>query len=142
MIHWRRRSFTTEESKPIPKMYAWFTTPVSMPILKLVTIKKENQLSFVYRYQRKDITKNYPLKEGYQEVERLISNDFLNFNLFTTESDWSGEIGHNDHFKLKQKSPSFTNKPIRQHDKEKTRLVGKTEYLYHFAKLELFLHDF
>ena len=108
------------------------TSDLKKVLIKLVVIKQEQQLSFVYRHQRKDITKNRPLKEAYAEVERLLSDVFLIYNLFTTKADWSGER-RGDALQWKQKPPTFAEKPARQHDKTKKHLIGKTTYLQHLA---------
>ncbi|WP_231561134.1 hypothetical protein [Sphingobacterium sp. T2] len=37
--------------------------------IKAAIIKRELKLSFTYRYQTKDITKNYTIEDGLKEVE-------------------------------------------------------------------------
>ncbi|MFT6020157.1 MAG: SAM-dependent methyltransferase [Saprospiraceae bacterium] len=102
-------------------------------LIKLVSIKNAAHLSFVYRHQRKDVTKNFLLEAAYIEVGRLMSEQFVIYNLFTTTADWSGESLENGLFKIKQKPPTFEAKPDRAHDKTKNHLVGKTDYLQHLA---------
>jgi len=102
-------------------------------LIKLVTIKNAAHLSFVYRHQRKDVTKNFLLEEAYKEVERLMLDQFMIYNLFTTTADWSGESQGNGSFRIKQKSPTFETRPTRSHDKTKNHLVGKTDYLQHLG---------
>ncbi|MFK7809616.1 MAG: SAM-dependent methyltransferase [Saprospiraceae bacterium] len=97
-------------------------------LIKLVNIKEQAHLSFVYRHQRKDITKNYELEKAYNELDRLMNETFIIYNLFTTAADWSGELVGTT-FKLKKKPPTFKSKPARSHDKSKNHLIGKTNYL-------------
>jgi SAM-dependent methyltransferase len=98
-------------------------------LVKLVLLKNEPQLSFVYRHSRKDRTKNFNLKEAYGEINRLMAHSFLIYNLFTTEADWTSEKLPDGQLKLKQVAPSFTSTPVRQHDKTKNHLIQKTSYL-------------
>lgn len=102
-------------------------------LIKLVKIKNTDHLSFVYRHQRKDITKNFLLEDAYKEVSRLMSDQFAIYNLFTTIADWSGEAVGKDAVSIKQKPPTFETKPTRSHDKTKNHLVGKTDYLQHLG---------
>ena len=98
-------------------------------LIKWVSIKSVDHLSFVYRHDRKDITKNFLLEEAYLEINRLMADHFLIYNLFTTTADWSAEDQGNGQLKLKQQAPTFTTAPAREHDKSKKHLVGKTGYL-------------
>ncbi len=98
-------------------------------IIKLAEIKNEAHLSFVFRHPTKDITKNYPLTSAYQEIDNLITNRFLIYNLFTTEADWAGERTKDGQLKLKKNKPSFKSTPSRSHDKDKNRLISNSGYL-------------
>jgi Methyltransferase domain len=98
-------------------------------LVKLVLLKNEAQLSFVYRYSRKDVTKNFTLQEAYAEIRQLMADPFLIYNLFTTEADWAAEQLPNGQLKLKQLAASVTTTPVRQHDKTKNHLIQKTSYL-------------
>ncbi|RZL09391.1 MAG: SAM-dependent methyltransferase [Rubrivivax sp.] len=52
-------------------------------IARPVVLKGEPQLSFVYRYQTKDITKNQPVAEALRTVRALLGNPFRNAHLHT-----------------------------------------------------------
>ena len=53
----------------------------------LATIQNESKLSFVYSYDTKDITKNYSLKDGIQQITSSAGVSFKNCILFTTYND-------------------------------------------------------
>lgn len=97
-------------------------------IIKLAVIKKTLHLSFIYRHQTKDITKNYRVKEGIEQIETLIKEQFLIANLFTTLNDISLEIT-NKKEKLRRTSASFKQIPERAHDKKKNHLIVGANYL-------------
>ena len=55
-------------------------------LIKKVVIKKKENLSFVYRYQSRDITKNYPLDESVELLQTLVDQTgFRHANLFTLD---------------------------------------------------------
>jgi hypothetical protein len=55
--------------------------------IKPVKIKRIAMLSFNYRYQTRDIFKNYTIDEGLKLVENLLSNDFRIGTLFTVAQE-------------------------------------------------------
>ncbi len=111
-------------SKPKAK-----TSDLKKVIIKLATIKKALNLSFTYRHQTKDITKNYSLEEGYQTVEDLMNEQFYILNLFTIKEDTSLEIKSNGQDKIRTTKPTFKSLPEKSHDKIKNRLIKGTNYL-------------
>lgn len=105
-------------------------------IIKLAIIKKVQQLSFVYRHQTKDITKNYLVEEGITIIQDLLENQFLITNLFTTQEDVSLELTLGGKERLQRKAPNFTTVPERNHDKQKKRLIKSTSYLKELGILD------
>ncbi len=101
-------------------------------LIKRVVIKREQKLSFVYKYATNDITKNYNLKESFVELQNLISEQGFRFGqLFTTEFDLKIQHGKKGFF-LKEEKASTKEKPSLLHDKAKNRKIqseGK-EYLH------------
>src|ERR1700728_5286241 len=56
--------------------------------IKRIIIKHEEKLSFTYRYQTKDIVKNYSAEEAISHLLSQVNvNGFRTALLFTTESD-------------------------------------------------------
>ncbi len=98
-------------------------------LIKLALIKNQKQLSLVYRHKTKDITKNFPIEAAYQEIEKLMRDTLVIFNLFTITADWSGERSADGKLKLKEQAASFKELPNRTHDKTKKRLISGTDYL-------------
>jgi hypothetical protein len=92
--------------------------------IKKVLIKHEEKLSFTYRYQTKDIVKNYSSEEAITYLPDLIKADgFRVANLFTTEFDLTLEYINEDKASLRKKAPINTTVPSSEHDKQKHRLI-------------------
>lgn len=97
--------------------------------IKRVLIKKEEKLSFTYRYKTRDIVKNFSLSEGIKDVEKALQEGFNIATLFTNKFDLIIE-------KLNQKTvlrktDSSNPKAISlEHDKAKHRLIKPQEKPY------------
>ena len=92
--------------------------------IKRVVIKHEEKLSFTYRYQTRDIVKNYSAEEAISQLLSSVKNDgFRTALLFTTESDLYLEYLQGDNTSLKKKTASYTTIPSLVHDKQKQRLI-------------------
>lgn len=97
--------------------------------IKRVLIKKEEKLSFTYRYKTRDIVKNLSLSEGINAVENALQEGFNIATLFTSKFDLIIE-------KLNQKTvlrktDSSNPKAISlEHDKAKNRLIKPQEKPY------------
>lgn len=98
-------------------------------IIKSVLIKSTPHLSFVYRHQTKDITKNHETEEGLYLMKNLLDEQFYIANLFATEKNWSYEIFKNGKDHLKSSAPTFTDASSLQHDKVKNSLLSSTDFL-------------
>ena len=92
--------------------------------IKRVMIKHEEKLSFTYRYQTKDIVKNYSAEEAISYLLDLIKADgFRVVTLFTTAFDLHFEYTNGDKTTLKKRGASSTVVPSLDHDKQKNRLI-------------------
>lgn len=98
-------------------------------IFKLAMIKKSLHVSTIFRHKTKDITKNFLLDKGLEEIKQLLDDQFFIANLFTTKEDISLEISANDKAKIRQNKPTFSTLPTRSHDKTKQRFITETHYL-------------
>lgn len=102
-------------------------------IIKKVTIKREDKLSFTFRYKTRDIVKNFSYDDALSKIEDALDQDFQVATLFTTAFDLAyGGQKEKHHLK---KSPA-TNQvaPSTDHDRSKTRLIDASagkDYLYH-----------
>ena len=52
-----------------------------------VQLRGERQLSFLWRYQTRDVTKNHPLDEGWAQVAALLGSEFQNAHLQTRSQE-------------------------------------------------------
>lgn len=111
------------------KSYVEKTTKLKNIYIKWIELKNTPTLSFLYRYQTQDITKNFSIEEGIQEINKLIGNDFLSGNLFTQEEDV--EIVFNKKRKafVKINSASLKKKET-DHNREKKRLITANNNIY------------
>ena len=92
--------------------------------IKRVLIKREEKLSFTYRYKTRDVVKNYSLVEAMILLEGLVHHHLFRIvNLFTLEADIAFEFGNSNKTVLRQKSPTSTAPPSLEHDKQKQRLI-------------------
>jgi len=105
------------------------TSDLKKTIFKLATIKKSLHLSTVFRYKTKDITKNFLLDKGLEEIKQLLDHQFFIANLFTIKEDVSLEILPKGKAKIRQTKPTFSTLPARSHDKTKQRFITETHYL-------------
>lgn len=98
---------------------------------KVVSLQSGTKLSFVYRYQTKDITKNYDFTEAVTLLKEILEKDFYRADLFTLTNDWHVIMNKktND-CSLSQKPPSITEIPLYSHDKIKIRSVTLENNIY------------
>lgn len=100
--------------------------------VRLVSIKREDRLSFTYRYRTRDVVKNYTPQEGIELMVEQIDLGFALTSLFTTSMDLSLQVRNGAYF-LKKKAPTLKALSSTSHNKEKKRLLtaepGKN-YLY------------
>lgn len=89
--------------------------------IKQVEIKGERKLSYTYRYQKRDIVKNYSIQESIACIADHINN-YRFATLFTTKEDII--LQHNgDHLKLKSQDASIKEVPSLSHDREKKHKI-------------------
>lgn len=95
--------------------------------VRRIQIKREEKLSFTYRYKTRDIVKNHGLPEGVDMLREALASGFHAATLYTTGFDLVL-----DDRSLKKKPASQTAPAPSGHDREKKRLIeteGKT-YLH------------
>ncbi|MEM6966551.1 MAG: SAM-dependent methyltransferase [Bacteroidota bacterium] len=98
-------------------------------LIKLAVIKKQLRFSFVFRHQTKDVTKNFLIEEGLDEIEKRLGSEFWIANLFTVERDFVFEKNKKGKIFIREGKATFKEKPNRQHDKSKNNLLKKVDYL-------------
>jgi SAM-dependent methyltransferase len=99
--------------------------------IKKTLIKKEEKLSFTFRYKTRDIVKNYTFKDAVQLVDGFLQGDFFIATLFALSFELQFEILKNSKVALKKKSVDIKEIPAPEHDKAKKRLLrsGNKAYL-------------
>ncbi len=53
-------------------------------VVRLIQTKKGLRLFFLYRYDTRDIAKNYDFQESIRLIRELLGKNFFNAHLFTT----------------------------------------------------------
>ena len=93
--------------------------------VRKIQIKREEKLSFTYRYKTRDIVKNQSLVEGVAHIREALASGFRVATLFTTAFDLVLE-----NQSLKKKEPSHTAPVSSGHDCDKKRLIGTENKVY------------
>lgn len=91
--------------------------------IKLVEIKSGLKFSFIYRYKKKDITKNFDIGNGLEVITKKIENEFKIATLLTLENDIVFERITSDKARIRYNRPSLKKLPSLSHDKAKKRLL-------------------
>lgn len=97
---------------------------------KRILIKKEEKLSFTFRYKTRDIVKNYSIEEGILLVKNYLNEGFRISTLLSTEFDVLFEIQNKNKIILKKKDPTTKETPSLDHDKNKKRLISANHKSY------------
>ena len=100
-------------------------------IAKLISIKDEPNLSFVYRYPTKDITKNYLVKQAVEQIEKHLLEDFLNADIFTTTQNIQFFTNNKGQAKMVEKAVAEAPAAVVQsHDKKKQYSIQAANNIY------------
>jgi len=94
-------------------------------LVRRVLLKDQPHLSFVYRYETRDVTKNGPVEHGVNRIRDLLGTTFKGAHLFTTTQDIQIEFSKKGKVKLGISKPSRAPAPVSSqgHDREKHRYV-------------------
>lgn len=93
--------------------------------VRKILIKREEKLSFTYRFQTRDIVKNHAFDQGIILIREAFTDGFHAATLFTTAFDLVLE-----NRSLKKKAPSHTAPVSSSHDRDKKRLIGTQNKAY------------
>lgn len=102
--------------------------------VKQVLIRRQPMLSFNYRYQTRDIFKNYSLAEGISLIANLVERDFKIATLFTTQREYILEHRKNT-VDIREKALDVKLEVNQAHNKEKKRLVKANGAYLHDLKI-------
>ena len=92
-------------------------------LVRRVLLKEQPHLSFVYRYETQDVTKNHLIEAGVQTVRDYLGTVFKSAHLFTTEQDVQIEFSKKRKTKLGRGRPSRAPAAASGHDRQKHRVV-------------------
>ncbi len=109
-------------SKPVSK-----NNELRNVYVKPILLKNNKMFQFVFRYERRDETKNYDAVQTMEQINSLVPDVFQNVSLFTISEDIMLLIS-------KKGKPSLVCKPVKEqrtqdlsHDHEKMRLIDPTK---------------
>jgi SAM-dependent methyltransferase len=100
--------------------------------IKPVAIKGIMQLSFVYHYATKDITKNHELDEALKLIESLTTHEFQQVDVFTNSGDLFLKFNKKNEITITEKKAIGTKEINLNHNKEKVShlSVNPGNYLF------------
>lgn len=100
-------------------------------IIKPIQIKKGHLLSFTYRHQTKDITKNYSLIEGIELLKNYLSfTNFKQASYLSTEKDITIQFVKAQKIIIKTSTPQQIEKGSLAHNKQKNRKITTENKTY------------
>ena len=92
-------------------------------MVREVLLRGERQLSFLWRHQTKDITKNHPLAEGQILLASLLGTEFQNAHLLTQSEEIQLAFSRKGKPSLRVGKVTATEAVAAGHDKEKQRYL-------------------
>ena len=93
-------------------------------IIKPIVLKNGPQLSFVYRYPTKDITKNYNHTKSVLLIKQYLEEDFSQSIAHTKNKDYHFSSFPNGKTKIKETNPVLAATLSLSHDKQKARFIS------------------
>lgn len=99
--------------------------------IKPVIIKREKKLSFVFRYNTKDITKNFEVDTGVMEIQGLLQVEgFRVATLFTETENLLCQFNKKGEWILRRERPTAKKPANLSHDKQKERKLDSVNKVY------------
>jgi SAM-dependent methyltransferase len=97
---------------------------------RLVMLKNELKISFVYRHNTKDITKNHDFSTAIKLVEEMLTKDFFQADIFTTSENLFLIINKKNEVRISRKAISAVETPDLGHDNSKKRFIAIKDNVY------------
>lgn len=88
-----------------------------------ILIQEVPHLSFVWRHETRDVTRNFPPDEGMTLLRQLLGHDFLAATLFTTDKTAELQFRKGREPRLRVGPPVSTEPPSLSHDRTKQRVL-------------------
>lgn len=99
--------------------------------IKPVLIKQDLMLSFVYRYQTKDITKNYSIEDSIKELEKLVDfRGFRQVNVQNLSENLVFQMNKKGEWRLQKEKVEQRKEQSLSHDKIKDRKIADSSKAY------------
>lgn len=99
--------------------------------VRLVEIKNEPRLSFLYSHKTKDITKNFGIEDGIAETGELFDNILTMCVIFTTENDFSFRRTKKGNVLFKKLKPVHADCEFStEHNLKKKRIIKLENNIY------------
>ena len=99
--------------------------------VKLVVIKREKKLSFVFRYKTQDITQNFEIEMGIMELQGLLKVEgFRVATLFTVTQNLVCQFTRKAVWSLRKENPTAIKPTVLSHDKQKERKLHSADKVY------------
>jgi len=98
--------------------------------ISIVKLKKGTYLSFVFRHNTNDITKNYDFKEGKSLIKQYLDETFYNAEVFSNTENLILTSTKKGVVSLKVKKASLKPLMTFSHDKPKNRLIKTKNNIY------------
>ena len=99
--------------------------------IKPVLIKQDLMLSFVYRYQTKDITKNYSIEDSIKELEKLVDfRGFRQVNVQNLSENLVFQMNKKGEWRLQKEKVEQRKEQSLSHDKIKDRKIADSSKTY------------
>lgn len=99
-------------------------------LVRYVELDAQPHLQFVYKYNRNDVTKNFTVEEGVQQLQAIIGSNFLDIILFTTKEDVELKYNSKRVPKLYTKKATFNEAADGKHDVGKQRRIDTKNSVY------------
>jgi SAM-dependent methyltransferase len=99
-------------------------------LIRLIQVKKGTRLFFLYRYNTRDMVKNYPFAEGVAIVKDLLGASFHSGHLFTLQQDLQIEFNKRSKARLNSGKPTFKTPPSSAHNREKKLQIEIRDNFY------------
>jgi len=99
-------------------------------IATIVKVKVGYRLSFVYRHNTKDITKNYEFEEGIILIKAALNSEFYNAEITSNSENLSLVTTPNGKVRLKRSEPTLQPVATFNHNHVKERLIKTSENIY------------
>jgi hypothetical protein len=95
-----------------------------------VTLKGGARLSFLHRYQTRDVVKNHTHEDSARLVRELLGTGFASAHLFTSTEDLRLDISRKGESRLVRSRPTFDAPAADEHDRRKRRSIETEGNVY------------